>query len=133
MTPRWPRFLRKPLTLGQRGERAAAEHLRQAGYRILARNLRQRFGEVDLIAQQRGDRAVAVVEVKTMRSESPPPEVHVNRAKQAKLTALAGQLAKRYKLHDRPIRFDVVGVVWPDDCDKPTRVTHHPGAFEATF
>lgn len=133
MTLRWPWISRKPLTLGQRGERVAADHLRRAGYRILARNLRQRFGEIDLIARPRGERVVAVVEVKTMRTDAPPPEAHVNRAKQAKLTALAGQLVRRYRLHDRPVRFDVVGVVWPDDCDTPTRITHHPGAFEATF
>jgi len=40
---------------------------------------------------------------------------------------------RRYRLDDRPIRFDVVGVVWPDDAPKPTRVTHHVAAFEASY
>lgn len=124
---------RTPPTLGQRGEAAAEKLLRDAGYCILARNLRSRFGEVDLLAQPGGERTVAVVEVKAMERESPAPEDHVNRAKRAKLTALAGQIARKYKLEDRPIRFDVVGVVWPADAAEPTRITHHVAAFEASF
>jgi putative endonuclease len=120
-------------TLGGRGEAAAERLLRRSGYRILARNLRSRFGEIDLLAQPRGERTIAVVEVKTMRAETPAPEQHVNRAKRAKLTALAGQVARKYGFEDRPIRFDVVGVVWPDDASEPTRITHHVGAFEASF
>lgn len=123
----------RPATLGRRGERAAERLLKQTGHRILARNLRNRFGEVDLLAQPRRERTIVIVEVKAMRTDHPAPEQHVNAAKRAKLTALAGQIVRRFGYEDRPIRFDVVGVVWPDDAAQPTRITHHPGAFEATF
>ena len=130
---RWlGRFFKVDRSLGARGERAAARYLRRAGYKILARNLRNRFGEIDLVVQPRRERTVVIVEVKAGTRDNPPPEAHVNRAKQAKLTALAGQLVRRYGLEDRPVRFDVVGVVWPEGASKPTRVTHHPGAFQAT-
>ncbi|MBI4601734.1 MAG: YraN family protein, partial [Planctomycetes bacterium] len=36
--------------LGRRGERAAARHLRRQGLRILARNVREGRGEIDLVA-----------------------------------------------------------------------------------
>jgi putative endonuclease len=116
--------------LGPRAERAAARYLRHAGYRIRARNLRNRLGEIDIVVEQR-DGTIVIVEVKAAARENPPPEVHVNRAKQRKLTALAHQLVRRYRLHDRTIRFDVVAVVWPEGERAPTRLTHHANAFEA--
>ncbi len=125
------RFGKKPL--GQQGERAAARHLRRRGYRILGMNVRSRLGEIDILAVHRASRTVCVVEVKTTVSDDPPPEVHVNAAKQRKLTLLADQLVKRYRLQDRVIRFDVVGVVWPTGEKQPRRITHHEGAFEAQW
>ena len=48
---------------GRWGERVAARYLQAHGYRILARNVRTPYGELDLVAQQ-GDEVV-FVEVKT--------------------------------------------------------------------
>ncbi len=119
--------------LGARGERAAARRLRRTGYRILARNLRSKLGEIDILAEHRGTRTIAVVEVKTTESDDPPPEEHVNAAKQRKLTQLAGHLVRRHGLEDRAVRFDVIGIVWPTGATRPARLTHHEGAFEARF
>lgn len=121
------------LPLGRRGEIAAARHLRRHGYRVLGVNYQTGMGEIDILAREKASGMVAIVEVKTARSEDPPPEVHVNPAKQRKLTQLAGHLARQRRFADRAIRFDVIGVVWPDGADAPTRLTHHPGAFEASF
>ena len=121
-------------TVGQRGERAAAAHLRRHGYRILHRNLRNRYGEVDLLAEAPDRRTICVTEVKAREiignpAAAPRPEVHVNRHKQRKLVALAVQLVRAYRLADRPVRFDVVGVDLPRGA--PPIVRHHPGAFES--
>lgn len=123
----------KPLPLGARGEREAGRYLRKQGHRVLARNLRTRLGEMDLITEDRKSGHVVIVEVKTTVSEDPPPEVHVDGRKQRKLTALAGQLVRRYHLENRGVRFDVVAVVWPAGAKKPTRLTHHINAFEAAW
>ncbi|MFJ2617767.1 YraN family protein [Glutamicibacter sp. NPDC087344] len=53
--------------LGDRGEAAAAEFLIAAGYWILERNWRCRFGELDLVARDPAG-ALAAVEVKTRSS-----------------------------------------------------------------
>jgi len=39
---------------GQQGEDLAARHLQQNGYKIIARNYRNRYGEIDIIARERG-------------------------------------------------------------------------------
>src|SRR3954451_16829054 len=53
---------------GELGERIAEEHLEHRGYRILARNFRTRFGELDLVAAD--ERTLVFGEVKTRLSSS---------------------------------------------------------------
>ncbi len=129
--PIWP--WKRDRRLGPRAERAAAQYLKKRGYRLMGRNLRNRFGEVDLLVEDPADRTVVIVEVKAAASEDPPPEVHLDAAKRRKLSGLATQLARRYRLVDRLIRFDLVAVVWPEGAAVPSRLTHHRGAFESTL
>lgn len=51
------------LNIGVKGEKAACAFLKKAGYKILERNYRKKYGEIDIIAQK-GD-TVSFVEVKT--------------------------------------------------------------------
>src|SRR4051812_50209544 len=53
---------------GELGETIAEQHLQHRGYRILARNFRVRFGELDLIAAD--ERTLVFCEVKTRLSSS---------------------------------------------------------------
>ena len=48
--------------VGNLGEQIAADHLARAGYVILARNFRTRFGELDLVAAD--ERCIVFCEVK---------------------------------------------------------------------
>lgn len=93
--------------LGQAGEELAAQLLLRKGYRILARNLKTRYGEVDLLA---ADGLVAViVEVKTKSNlRFGRPVEMVDRRKQLKLRLLATLLASRYHFTD--YRIDIVAV-----------------------
>lgn len=61
---------RHPPPLGARGEEGAARWLSHAGYRILARNVRVKPGEIDLIALDPDGVTLVFVEVKT-RSKAP--------------------------------------------------------------
>jgi hypothetical protein len=72
---RFPRLFVRLFTpddreLGELGEEVAARHLARHGWRILARRLRTRSGEADLVVRS-GD-LLAVVEVKTARSHPIP-------------------------------------------------------------
>ena len=53
---------------GDSAERVAALHLEQIGYRILARNVRTRYGEIDIIAEDAD--GIAFVEVKARRTRN---------------------------------------------------------------
>ena len=73
---------------GRAGERAAAEHLRQAGYEIRDTNWRAGRDELDIVAL-RGE-VLHFVEVKTRRAGSlTPPEAAATRRKFHALTRAA--------------------------------------------
>ena len=119
-------------SVGRRGERVAAGYLRKQRYRILARNLRVGRGEIDILAQAPDQKTIVIVEVKSGCGDGPRPEVHVNLAKERKLAAMASLLSRNPAFRQRPVRFDVIGVQWPDESatGKPA-LRHHIGAFES--
>ena len=124
--------MRRLLTklLGDRGERAAARFLRKLGYKIVARQYRNRFGEIDIIA--RDGQQIVFVEVKTRSSTNAgEPFEAVNRRKQQKLTNLALAWMKKKRRMDCSARFDVVSIVWPEEKSEPT-IDHFVNAFEPT-
>ncbi len=53
------------IELGKEGEEKAAQFLRNKGYRIVERNWRQPYGEIDLVALA-PDGTLVLVEVKTL-------------------------------------------------------------------
>jgi putative endonuclease len=97
--------------LGARGERAAADHLRRLGYRLLATNYRCALGELDLIAQD-GPETV-FVEVKARRSgpDDLAPEESVTPAKAARLARLAEVFLVERGKPEALWRIDVVAVI----------------------
>jgi putative endonuclease len=120
-----------PVPLGQRGERLAADWLAKRGYKILERNVSFGDDEADIVVLDPDGRTIVVVEVKTRESDQPPPEASVGRTKQFRLSRCAAMLAKRARYRDRPFRFDVIAVVWPENAEPQVR--HWPGAFESSF
>jgi putative endonuclease len=118
--------------LGQLGEQIAARYLEARGFEILARNLRSRLGEIDLIAQD--GPTLVFVEVKTRRGRpADPPQAGVDARKRTRLARLALDYLAREWLRDLACRFDVVAVTLdPDNAEggRP-RVEHFPGAFAA--
>jgi putative endonuclease len=95
---------------GDAGERAAAEHLRKAGYAILALKYRARPGEVDIVADDGG--TLVFAEVKTRRGAAyGTPAEAVTARKQGKIMATALCSMKQHGLFGRPMRFDVIEVL----------------------
>ncbi|MEK6260700.1 MAG: YraN family protein [Planctomycetota bacterium] len=125
----WPRR-HAPDSLGNRGEAAAAQFLERLGYRILERQMRGRFGELDLVALD-GD-AIVFIEVKTRSTTSAGhPTEAITTAKQRKITQSALAYLKRRNWLERRARFDVISVLWPDSNSEPA-IRHYVNAFDST-
>jgi putative endonuclease len=101
--------------LGKVAEDSVAERLAEEGWRIVARNARTRYGELDLIALERD--ALVFVEVKAARAGASGGPAHpilaVGPAKQRRIRTLArAWLAESSVPPHRLIRFDAVGVLF---------------------
>ncbi|WP_026917655.1 YraN family protein [Gordonia shandongensis] len=126
-----PRRDRRRL-IGQIGEDLVADYLHGLGWRVLARNWRTRYGELDLIAAD-GDTLV-VVEVKTRASRTySDPLAAVTPDKLRRMRSLARQWLDQQEAFWPTIRFDVVSVKLDvADPEDPARASwrHHAGVCE---
>lgn len=94
--------------LGFRGESKAVKFLKKSGYKILARNFRCPFGEVDIIASL-GD-TVAFIEVKTRSDDLfGAPNEAVDRTRKQRYKNCAKFYFANRKI-DFTVRFDVIEV-----------------------
>jgi len=101
-------------TLGKYGENLAAEYLEKHGYRIIDRNFKARYGELDIITTK--DNQLIFVEVKTrIGKKFGTPEESVTKRKIQEVVATA---AYYYLLHPSlptSHRIDVIAIqLFPD-------------------
>jgi putative endonuclease len=117
---------------GQRAEQLVADRLAAAGWEIVERNARSRYGELDIVALD--GRTLVFVEVKAGREGAAfgpeRPILAVDLRKQRRVRRLAtAWMATR---HDLPpyagIRFDAVGVTF-DRAGRVADVEHIEAAF----
>ncbi|SFR78385.1 YraN family protein [Sphingomonas jatrophae] len=90
---------------GRLGEDAAARFLERAGWEILARRVRTKAGEVDLVAGRPG--LIAFVEVKT-RATAAELDHAIDAARLSRVAAAAEVLAPRFAGEGQDIRVDVL-------------------------
>jgi putative endonuclease len=104
------------ISTGKKGEELAAARLAEAGYRIIERNYRCLFGEIDIVAEE--GETLVFAEVKSRRSEAyGDPQLAVGREKQKKISRIAMHYLTEKRLCHRPARFDVVAVkMLPSGC-----------------
>ena len=121
--PLWRRWF------GQRSERQAARFLRKQGFRILAHNVDDRLGEIDLLALD--GHTLVVVEVRSSESRTfNELAASVNLEKQKRLTNATLRFLQRRKLRNVGIRFDVLTIRWPAKTKEP-EIQHYRQAFQA--
>ena len=97
--------------IGALGERLAVEHLQSLGLRVLARNWRCRYGELDVIAADDAVRVAVFVEVKTRTSDRfGGVEYAVTPQKVRRLRRLAGLWLAGQDVRWSGVRIDVIGV-----------------------
>lgn len=112
--------------IGKIGEDMALEYLLQMGYKLLERNWRCRYKEVDLIMEW--DDGLHIVEVRTRREPAAvAPEHTVGKEKQYNLVAAAGAYIRKTG-YSRDVHFDIVSVVLRDP-DTEVKLIHIQDAF----
>ena len=106
--------------LGAEGERLAAAHLEAAGYVIVERNFRTRYGELDLVASD--GESLVFCEVKTRLGRAGArigPLDGVGAAKRRRLRLMAAQWFAERSTEARTLtamaRFDAIGIVLAPD------------------
>lgn len=112
---------------GKTGEDRAAEFLAEKGFRLLCRNYRSRFGEIDIIAEN--GRYLLFVEVKTRESGAlTGPLEAVTPAKQRKIAKTALLYLESHPTKLQP-RFDVIGIETSGKDRRILSVRHIENAF----
>lgn len=108
---------------GAWGEATAAEYLRRKHYKIIAVGYRSRFGEIDLIAEDR--KFLVFVEVKLRKSaDFAAAREYVDRYKQDRIRVTASMYLSQNPTKLQP-RFDVVEIYAPQGAQTNTPVISH--------
>ncbi len=112
-------------TVGREGEDVALAFFRKKGYRIVEKNYRTSFGEVDIIARD-GD-VLVFAEVKTRTDDAfGTPFEAVHRRKREKIRKVALCYMKKLR-KEVPARFDVLSI---ERVGGTHRIQHIKDAFE---
>ena len=98
--------------LGTLGEDAAADFLKKKGYKIIERNFRCKYGEIDLIVTK--DEFIVFIEVKSRKAneQKTSPLISVTSAKKEKLRLLGSFFLQAKTIQSRQPRFDVIGITF---------------------
>ncbi len=113
---------------GAWGEALAAEFLRKKHYKLVASSYRCRFGEIDLIVQNK--RYLVFVEVKLRKSASfAKAYEYVDKRKQDKIRTTASAYLAENPTDLQP-RFDIIEIYVPDDLEtQKAKISHWEGVF----
>lgn len=117
---------------GHIAEELVARRLASAGWEIVERNARTRYGELDIVA--RDGRALVFVEVKAGREgaafgpERPVLAVDGRKQRRVRRLATAWMAERRNVPPFDDIRFDAVGVTF-DRAGRAIDIEHIEGAF----
>lgn len=98
---------------GNKGEGLATEYLQSKGYKIIERNFRTRFGEIDIVCWDA--QTLVFVEVKTkIGHDFGEPEEMVDRKKLSQVKKM-GEVYLQNKNWEVLCRVDVVAIVLNED------------------
>ncbi len=113
--------------LGKWGEAKAAEYLRKKGFVIISANYRSRFGEIDLIAENKA--TIVFVEVKLRKNSNFANAYEfVTPTKQKKIRKTAEMWLSENRT-EKNLRFDVVEIYAPDGVSGKYTINQIENAF----
>jgi len=115
--------------VGRFGEQAAAEYLKKTHYKIILLNYSCRFGEIDIIAENK--KYIVFAEVKLRKSdEFAKAKGFVTRSKHKKIIKAASLWLSTNETELQP-RFDVIEIYAPDGASsKSMKINHIENAFQ---
>lgn len=112
---------------GRLGEKYTVKFLKKHKYKIIECNMRNRYSEIDIIAENK--EYIIFVEVKTRSSgQVIPPSAAVNKAKQLKIMKAARYYLSYASCSQKQPRFDVAEV-FLNEKNRPERINYISGAF----
>jgi putative endonuclease len=110
------------LEFGKAAEDAAAKFLKTKGYKIIERNYRNKFGEIDIIAEQK--KVICFIEIKARHTlDFGLPQEAVSGSKQRQISKVALGYLKSKRMLDRPARFDVLGILYKNNQPEISLIT----------
>ena len=116
--------------LGRWGEECAAGYLKKKKYTIVGRNYACRFGEIDILAENR--QYLVFCEVKLRKNaEFAQAREFVTASKQRRLIAAAQLWLSSNPTAKQP-RFDVIEIYAPQGAEGEVRINHIENAFEVS-
>ena len=125
--------------IGKQGEDIAAEYLKNKGYKILARNWQNKWGEIDIVAkpprQKFGkNKKIVFVEVKTIRQKTGfAAEDEINQKKKRQLLKMAQIYLSANKIPlDIPHQIDIIAVEM-NPFDNTHTIRHTENAIEDIY
>lgn len=102
-------FLKNTHILGKEGEDIACNFLKNKGYKIIEKNFRSKFGEIDIIAKD--GNTLVFIEVKSKEGiKFGSPQEAVNRKKLEKIKKCINYFLHIKHLENSSIRLEVVAI-----------------------
>lgn len=96
-------------SFGKKAEEYIARHVVKLGWKVLERNYHSRFGEIDIVADDRGE--IVFIEVKARRGTAfGTPLESVTETKLEKIAMTAHEYLASKGWEERPWRLDVFAV-----------------------
>jgi putative endonuclease len=116
------------VSAGRDGESRAAAYLEASGFKIVARNVRSRYGELDLVALE--DQTIVFIEVKTWSVYTfDDLSYSVNPGKQRRIIETAKYfLSVHREYNSMAVRFDVI-FISPAATTDSEKIIHLRAAF----
>jgi putative endonuclease len=118
--------------LGRFGEKIAQNYLKNKGYKILARNFKRKWGEIDIVAKR--GKKIIFFEVKTiLERKGFFPEDEIDQKKKRQLIKIAQIYLSENKIPlNSPWQIDIVAVKISLDFQK-AKIRHYKNAIEDNY
>jgi len=129
-----------PQKIGELGEKIATQYLKEKGYKILERNFKRRWGEIDIVAspskkrfwfRSKQAKKIIFVEVKSgLKEKGFFPEDRVDRKKKNQLRKMAQIYLSENKIPEgRSCQIDIIAVEF-ERGSKKAKIRHYKNAVE---